>query len=217
MTKITHPLIEPLFCNLPRQSMQCCCISDGGNGNIHILSHTSKKPVNYSVQLAVKKLHRSESLISGKNRPPTCRVTALDGDSRIRQKQNPAVWRVWPRCDVSASACRRNPNGMSYRVNRNVNKLIKCPTSLNASACNLDLRLNISETVRHLTIRKRTILNALGFGQPMLAQKISEPLVSLLHHSGVNDCALNLFKVGQIHKSTRTPNVELNHGEETKL
>ena len=96
---------------------------------------------------------------------------------------------------------------MGNCVNRNVNKLIKRPSSLNATAGNLDVSLNIPETVCHLASAKRTIFNALGFCQTMLAQKIIEPLVTLLHHSGVKNDASNLFKVGQIHKSTRTPNI----------
>src|ERR1039457_4319564 len=165
--------------NLPRQTTTGCCLLQSRIGNIEVIPVLSYAIFHNLVELTVKKLHRSQTLILGVNRAPACCISALDGNSLVRQKQNPALRWMLPRRHVHTPACRSNPNGMSHRVNRNVDKLIKRPASLNATACDLDVRLHIPETVCHLISAKRAIFDALGFYQSMLAQKIIEPLVAL--------------------------------------
>src|SRR4051812_19266748 len=110
MTKISHPHVNPLLSNFPRQTESFCCLNELGIMNIVILTKRDKGLVEYLVQLAIKKLHSPYALIFGINRPIASRISSFGGNALIWQKQSPPLWPKIPRCNVHTPPLRRNPN-----------------------------------------------------------------------------------------------------------
>jgi hypothetical protein len=163
------------------------------------------------VNLKIKKLCRPNEWVGRINRGITSGVSAFKRHSRIWQKQDAAIWRKSPRRNISAPALWCNPNGVSYGVHGNANRLAESPTRLKpAAARTCNLLLDIGEAPSLAIARNRRILNTLWLAKTMLLEKIRKQLATLFKRPifklHLSDC----FPFGG-HKNdgvTRTPNVE---------